>query len=726
LTLVARAAQSARVRHLPVSFLCLGLTLAAQAERPRLEASQADAPIVIDGRLTETAWSAAVVGTGFIERTPSPGVPAPAPTEVRVLHDASAIYVAVTAHLAPGEVPRGLEMTRDSFNVFSDDTITLKFDVHRDERSTIGLAVNAAGAQLDYIAVGLERRAFRAEFDAVWDAAVVVEPGRYTVEYRVPYVALGLSKGDGLIGFQVTRDHALRSATYDWAPMPPEFGPVAATHYGVLAGPRSTTAGHPVAVVPYISGEWEGDHFDQSWGGDLRARLGDDVWGELTFNTDFAEVDLDEARVNLDRFRLFFPEKRPFFLRGLDVFEFGARGAAQSFFSRRVGRTEPLWVGAKLYGRAGPVGFGVLDTVTDEEALTNTFVGRARVDSSGSGLGVIATHRAPVEDVADPTTDYGWGVDGTLLLGDARLALDGFYSGEARDLPGVEALRTGHAEQLQLRWRGDVWAPEASVRAVSGDYQRARAGEKAPLGFASRQDSVLYRAHSPWTLRFPETWLWTLSPVLFSNVYTPLDALEVETAEAGAELSLGLAGGWRLTSQGFYTLDEAPSFELAGALIVPAGRYAGPGASIGLQTPGTRNPGGSLSYTFRDEYYGGTLHSGSLRGRASLGAHARFDAVLTSARIELPDCGGSEPDCTVVTHAVNGGLRLAATPRLFANFNGAYDTVSEIAHALARLRWRYAPGSDLFVVYRHRVELEADTEAWRLTLKLAHRFDGLL
>ena len=707
------------MRILVAALLLLG---AARAERPRLQAYPVTGgPIIVDGQLDEPSWAEAPVGARFTERTPDPGAAAPVRTEVRVLHDPSALYVAVTSYAAPGEVPRGLEMTRDSFNVFSDDTITLKFDVHRDERSTIGLAVNAAGAQLDYIAVGLEQRGFRAEFDAVWSAAVSIEPGRWIVEYRVPYLALGLSVGDGLLGFQVTRDHAARSATYDWSPMPPEFGPVAATHYGTLEGPSSTATGYPVTVVPYVLAETEGDRLDQSWGGDVRARLGEDVWGELTFNTDFAEVDLDAARVNLDRFQLFFPEKRPFFLRGIDVFDFGSTGAAQPFFSRRIGLDVPLWAGAKLYGRSGSLSFGVLDAVTEEagDTLTNSFVGRARVDASGSGVGAIITHRAPVENVDDPTADYGWGIDGTLLASGSRLALDGFYAGALKDLPGADDQTLGHTGQLRARWRGDAWTPEVSTRALTEDYQPT-------LGFASRPDSVLYRAYSPWVFRFPDTWLWAVEPALYGNVFTPVDSFDTETIDAGAELGATFVGGWRLDTQAVFVADEvASAFALAGLEVQP-GRYEGPGATVGFSTPSTLNPGASVGYFFRDEYFGGTLHNGSLSGRASLGPHLRLDASVSSARIELPECGDTDPDCTVTTHAFNGGLRIAATPQLFANFTGSYDSVSELVQWLARLRWRYAPGSDLFLVYRYGVDDDADTDDYRVTLKLAHRFDGLL
>ena len=709
------------MRLIATSLLIAGLSFAG---RPTLDASPAHGPIVIDGQLDEPAWADCAIATGFTERTPNPGVAAAVKTEVRVLHDATALYVGVTSHLADGESPRGLEMTRDSFNVFSDDTITLKFDVHRDHRTTIGLAVNLAGAQLDYLAVGIEQRNFRGEFDAVWDAAVHVADDRWTVEYRIPYVALGLSGGDGLLGLQVTRDHPARNATYDWSAMPPEFGPVSAPHYGTLSGPRSATGGHPVSAVPYVSAETDGDRLDQTWGGDLRARLDEDVWGELSFNTDFAEVDLDAARVNLDRFQLFFPEKRPFFLRGLDVFQFGSPGAVQPFFSRTVGLGVPLWGAAKLYGRSGPVSFGVLDGVTEEPAgeagtvLTNSFVGRARVDNRGSGVGAIVTHRSPLGDGdADPTAHYGWGVDATLLTLESRLAFETFYAGALADPPGDGDAVDGHAGQAKVQWRGDLWRPVLAARLVEPEYDPA-------LGFAARS-GMLYQAESSWILRFPDTWLWRLEPVVKANAYTPVASTDVTTFESGAGLVFGLAGGWEVEAAALYIEDEIDTpTTIAGELLVPAGRFSGAGAEFSLSTPGTLNPGASLDYELRDGYFGGTLHNIEGSARVSFGPHVRLDGSLSTALIDLPECGRA--DCSLTTHAVNGGLRVAATPRLFANVSGRYDTASDTVLSLARLRWRYAPGSDLFVVYRHGYDLDESSDAYRVTLKLAHRFDGLL
>src|SRR5262245_24963960 len=124
--------------------------------------------------------------------------------------------------------------------------------------------------------------------------------------------------------------------------MPPEFGAMAVVHYGELRGITGIGGGRPLAAIPFVlarAGALPGDRAGgaRKAGGDLKLRIGADAWAELTVFTDFAQVDLDDPVVNLDRFPLFLPEKRPFFLSGLEVFQFGSTGAAQLFFSRRIG-----------------------------------------------------------------------------------------------------------------------------------------------------------------------------------------------------------------------------------------------------------------------------------------------------------------------------------------------------------------------------------------------------
>ncbi len=332
-------------------------------ERRQLRASStAGANIQIDGVLDEMVWESTEVSGGFTERTPEPGAPAPVTTEVRVLYDSDALYVGVQMSLAPGEVPRGSERVRDSFGIFSDDAVTLKFDVRTDRRTTLGFGVNALGTQIDYIALD-NGQEFRREHDAIWQAETSITHTHWIAEFRIPAPALGLPEREGarVIGFNVTRDHNARLATYDWSELPPEYGAMSAQHYGELLGVQGIGDGAPLALMPFLLFGAPHDGtlpVELKAGGELRLRLGPDIWSEVTVFTDFAAVDLDEPTANLSRFPLFLPEQRPFFLSGVSIFKFGIPSQAQLFFSRRIGldedgETVPIFGGAKVFGRTG-------------------------------------------------------------------------------------------------------------------------------------------------------------------------------------------------------------------------------------------------------------------------------------------------------------------------------------------------------------------------------------
>src|SRR5690606_26286012 len=168
------------------------------------------------------------------------------------------------------------------------------------------------------------------------------------------------------------RDHPSRNATYDWALIVPPRSPMAASQFGDLTGLRNSQAQRAIEFTPYmllrtdLEPRWTLDprrRPNYAAGGDLRVQIGAGSYVEASLLTDFAQVEADEVQVARDRFPLFFPERRPFFINGLDVFNFGRPGEAQLFFSRRIGlvdgRPVPILGGLKVYGRSGIVSYGI-------------------------------------------------------------------------------------------------------------------------------------------------------------------------------------------------------------------------------------------------------------------------------------------------------------------------------------------------------------------------------
>ncbi|MCZ7680668.1 MAG: DUF5916 domain-containing protein [Sandaracinaceae bacterium] len=240
-------------------------------------------------------------------------------------------------------------------------------------------------------------------------------------------------------------------------------------------------------------------------------RLGRDTWLEATLLTDFSQVDLDDALVNLDRFPLFFPERRPFFLNGLDVFAAGVAGQLVPFYSRRIGLSPsgsalPVLGGAKLYGREGPVSFGVLDVLTDEASgapATNDLAGRVRVslDGRASYVGALVTSRVPFHWDLAPVSARGahvtYAADALVRLADERLELTAFGAGTARDdEPDVRDGGEGAAAAVGSATAA-ASSSRPSVRCGSSARSRrtsASCGGPAPRGSWPRRPSSRGRA----------------------------------------------------------------------------------------------------------------------------------------------------------------------------------------------------------------------------------------
>lgn len=706
-----------------------GLLLSAPEPRElRAEPLGPSERVTIDGRLDEPAWARAEVSAGFVERIPFPGSEPPVDTEVRVLVDHGALYVGVVCHIVPGQVPRALELQRDSFGIFSDEALSLKLDIRHDVRTTVGFVTNPSGAQLDYVAVegGSE---FRREFDAIWRVETTVLEDRWVAEFELPAVALGLPDQPvdlhRVVGINVTRDHNARLATYDWSPMPAEFGAVSALFYGDLLGTDPIGSGRPISLIPYILGAYDTqDGWQGKVGGDVRLRVGEDIWTELTILTDFAQVDLDDPVVNLNRFALFFPERRPFFLSGLEFFEFGAGGEAQLYFSRRIGLNEDgetieLLGGAKAYGTVGSLRFGALGALTadsaDEPGRTFSVLRLRQNFGENAHFGAIGTLRTNFSGLTegqDAEEQISVGVDGAVRAFERRLELSGFAASTLQ--PRGDAPE-GYAGQVSLRYTGYHLQPEVSLLAVSEDFEPA-------VGFVRRGDRLEPRARLAWTTRTNALGLQEVIVGSETSLTSGLRDGRVQTQRAQADVDVQFRSGLNIYVQAAAVGEVLSEGTTIAGFDVEAGRYEGAYIEGFVGSPGGRNPSARLTLTHNTAFFGGRVSTagGSVDWR--FGKHLLAVAGADYAYIDFDARGDS--------HALTPFGRLTWTPDTLLQLDliGQANTVEEEGAGLVRLRWRYLPGSDFFLVYREGVEKidERFRSRRSLTAKLGFRYDALL
>ncbi|MFP5354814.1 MAG: DUF5916 domain-containing protein, partial [Gemmatimonadota bacterium] len=483
--------------------------------RPTLRAAFRSSSIQIDGRLDEVDWALATPATDFTQARPSPGKPATHPTEVRVLYDRDALYIGARLYdPRPDSIAQQMAR-RDADDIYS-DWFRIGIDSYLDRRTSFIFAVSPRGLQRD------EFRYNDAENDVLWDAvwrsAAQIDSAGWTVEVRVPLSQLRFQvseRGVTKWGIQFGRVLARNEETATWSPMPPQQ-PGVVSRYGDLVGLDSLVAPQRLEVLPYVSSQVTrapgsaADPFHDPT--DASARVGADVRYGLpggltltaTVNPDFGQVEVDPAVVNLTAFEVFFPERRPFFLEGVDIFRFGQsvtfndNNPSNFFYTRRVGRAprrsldalgaeysdvpaqSDILAAAKVSGKTnGGLSLGVLGARTREERGLYALPGGA----TGSA-------------VVEPRTEFLV----TRLRQDFRqgnTVVGGVVTGVRRDLADAslaplfvrDALVSGG--DFEHRWGGRTWAVSGFMAAsrVTGAPRMMTALQRSPIRAYQRPDT---------------------------------------------------------------------------------------------------------------------------------------------------------------------------------------------------------------------------------------------
>ncbi|TMQ12080.1 MAG: hypothetical protein E6J90_32460, partial [Deltaproteobacteria bacterium] len=451
----------------------------AQPPRPRLLAARTSTAPDIDGDLRDAAWQRATPTTAFTQKFPDEAQPPSEPTELRVLYDDGALYVAFDCTQVTAPV-RGRLARRD--RQVEADWIQVAID---DGASTYEFSVNAAGVLSD--GVRFNDTDYSADWDGVWDAQVKRTERGWAAELRLPLRIFRHSIGSAEWGFQARRYISQRQETDEWAYIPRSMaGEV--SHYGWLSGMADVRRSNPLELLPYVAA---GTHWsDMSPGGrvvsdfgyratvglDLAWRVGADLTLDASFNPDFAQVEADQLVLNLTTFETFFPEKRPFFVNGMAMFQMPRMELFPTpqtlFYTRRIGAApaapaasddsqvaapEPstIYAAAKLSGQlVSGISLGLVSAVMGRndvtaqpssgparallaEPLDLANVARIKVGiGQGAHIGVMATALQRFEpDHAYPTVMQPGGMqlqvcpDGSSTPVGARCFHDGYVAG---------------------------------------------------------------------------------------------------------------------------------------------------------------------------------------------------------------------------------------------------------------------------------------------------------
>ena len=505
----ALVAQSAReTGTTPVS------TYGHRVPVPRAMATRRAGPIVLDAKLDEPAWRAATPITAFTQIDPDEGKPASQRTEVRILYDDDALYVGAKMYDDQGAAGVTTRLVRRDAG-FDSDYLDIEIDGYHDHLSRAIFELNPSGSKKDMIGIGTS--CCDESWDPVWEAATHIDGDGWTAEVRIPYSQLRFSRDSAQVwGLQIGRIIKRRDEVDVWSfTRKDEAG--GPSRYGHLLGLKIPKSAAHLELLPYVVaksaaiGGAAGDPFDRHGrptmraGLDVKDRLTSNLTLDATLNPDFGQVEVDPAVLNLSAYETFFPEKRPFFIEGAQVFDFSNHQCnfcdnsqdMNAFYSRRIGRAP---TGASLardnYAFADVpdattiLGAGKITGRTSSGftlGLLNAVTGRATADVQ-TATGVRGSQEV------EPLSDYFVGrVKRDFLNG--NLVAGAVVSGVARNIDSTFApLLARHAELVghdlfySTANHEYTWRMQAALTNVAGDAREVLLRQQSSARYFQRPD----------------------------------------------------------------------------------------------------------------------------------------------------------------------------------------------------------------------------------------------
>jgi hypothetical protein len=672
---------------------------------------------VIDGRLDDDAWQNGDVYRDFIQRELREGDPVTERTEVRVLTDGEALYIgAWLFDREPGGIVVG-EKLRD-VTLSNSDYFGFILDTYLDRQNGFMFATTPAGVEYDGQVVkegegggvfqsGQSRAqagsmgGFNLNWDATWQVATSTDGEGWYAEFRIPFSTLRYGAGATQDwGLNFVRKIRRKNEEAFWTFIPRQFNLYRLSRAGTLRGIQ-VPARRVATVTPYVLGSSARNFAVDSrmqrtgeFGADVKYGVTPSLTLDLTYNTDFAQVEVDEQRTNLTRFPLFFPEKRPFFLENAGVFSAGTPQAVDLFFTRRIGidtlgSPVPIVGGGRLSGRMGRTTVGLLQIFTDETARADAqsySVGRVAWELGGrSRFGAIAVQRLPTDSTDDVHRTYG--LDGRIGAGDAW-TID--WWGARTHSPTRNGDEVGYS--VRAGYQTSAWNNALRYIQVGEDFN-------PEVGFLNRSGGYrFYDISFMRTVRRQELpWLKEWNPHANYRGYYSHDGFW-QSGQVHVDMTeVQFARGGRFGPEyNWYHEGLRQPFTIANGVTLPAGSYGW--GSVGLDWDS--DPSAPLSFTSRSEW--GGFYSGTRLGETVSVTYRRGASLTTSLQADYHDVNLDEGD--FVRSLVGVRVGYFFTPRVFLQSLVQYNNQAHVWTANARFAWLSTAGTGLFVVFNEGQE----------------------
>ena len=679
-------------------------------DRPVIRAIHVPEGLQIDGKLDEPLYRDVAPASDFVQMEPNTGAPATEKTDLWIAYDADHVYVTVRCWDSQPEQRWILnDMRRDSSSIPRNENVAFILDTFNDRRNAAVFEFTPLGGIWDGLVTN--ERPSGADWNPVWVRQSGRFEGGWTAEMAIPFKSLRYKEGSAQTwGFNLRRTVRWKNEESYLLEMPLVAGALGSaalfqvSNAATVVGIQAPSASNNIEIKPYVRSSVATDRLarpvlsndpDGDVGVDVKYGLTQSLTADFTYNTDFAQVEVDTQQVNLTRFSLFFPEKREFFLEGQGIFEFGGAGSAGGttpmlFFSRRIGLTAghaiPIDVGGRLTGRVGQYTIGAINVRTGDDSVsgtsaTNFSVIRVKRDVfRRSSVGLLFTGRS--NSTAAPGSAQTYGVDTVLRL--HEFVTVNAYLAKTKT-PGLTDDDMSH--RVQFQYNGDRYGLEVERLGVGDNF-------RPEVGFLARDDydrSYVAARFSP----RPKNSFKAIRKFTYMGRYELYEdgAGRMETRDVSAEFSADFHNSDLLAIRADrrYEFLEQP-FRISPSVAITPGEYSFTEGEVSYQLGVPRRVSGRIAVA------GGTFYSGN---RKTIG--------LTSGRLVLSPRLSLEPgvsinwvrlrEGTFTSTVVSNRVSLSFTPLMFLSGLVQYNSTGKTVGSNIRLRWEYQPGSELFLVY---------------------------
>jgi Domain of unknown function (DUF5916) len=718
-----------------VTGVALAQTAGPDSPRPSTQAFPLENAPTLDGEvLGDAAWRGVTPTGDFWQVQPAEGRPASQKTEVFIGYTDSSLYIGVVAY---DDNPAGIIVTdsrRDS-SLDDTDSFQIVIDGVRDRQNGFVFGTNAAGLEYDGQVTkegssqfGSGGGGFNLNWDASWNVRSKISDIGWSAEFEIPFRTLRYSSGEAQDwGINFQRNIRRNNEVAFWAPLSRQRTLYRVSEAGTVSG-IAPPAQRNLKITPYVLGKAErggglsGTETDQEFGFDLKYSITPSLTLDATYNTDFAQVEADEQQVNLDRFSLFFPEKRPFFLENAGQFSVGNPQQVELFFSRRIGVGPggipiPIDGGVRLSGKVGDsTNVGFLHMASDGVAglapANNFTVARVNQElANRSSIGFIVVNRDGDGSInGDSSTDENqtYAIDGRWGIGD-NLLLQGWAA--ATETPGMEGRQDAYS--MRADYDSATWASRLN-------YTEVREGFNPEVGFLNRRDYKRGEAFIMRRIRPDDLWgLLEIRPHISWNGYWDFDGFQ-ETGflhvdshwqwKTGAEVHTGM----NFTKSGV-----KDAFDIIPGVTVQPGTYD----HNEVQLVAFTNRSAPVSFESRlivGGRFGGDRVTFEPTVNYRVGERFSSELSISYNDFDLPVANG---DFDVSLTRLR--LSYSFTPKMLLQALVQHNDSTDVLATNLRFSWLQSANSGLYLVYNEVDErgIGAPPAGREFILKYSHIFD---